>query len=510
MTRARHSVVSICVFALAMCVVAGLGHANVISDGDFDGLTVGTAPDMGTPAGDWVVDSAHFGEANPVYIQVVPDPRGSGNGLQIQYPIATSGYNFDATYNAFDRYAEVAADHAKTSLQVVFDTYITPYDAGAGEVPTAGPTFTMGDGRIDNSDNRGPQVRFDADGDLDVYYNSAWHTLATFTRGVWYQVRADLNLNADTYDLLIRRIPPTVSSVPGWYPLRADMPFRAPSGLTGVDRIAFGSFSDYNTGVANVDTYVDNVSVTPVFHYGYLDSAVTFEQAQSSGYQPGHTVVGVDGWTNYSGSASLSTVQDVGGNQVLAQRDPSSGDVVVYRQWENGVSSEVRVEAMVRAVRDPAQGLGDVGPQSLIYVGDSDMFSSGVGTHVAAIFGIGYESGGLRVLAHDGTGAGGWVSDFADGPTIEANEWFRLSAVLHTAENTYDIYLDDMLVLSDLGYRMDDVSLSRLAVYTNSRTPTNGGWDVDNLNMKLTPEPMTVMLLGPAVLLVARRRRRNR
>jgi len=169
---------------LLVAAQSGAQAASLLANGDFDSLPVGTAPDVGRPAGRWRFDPS-WPEATPSQFSIVPAPGGgTGNCVQLLgFP----------EYPAFepDLINMLTRSVSKASGQIInvsFDIYVAS-GCGGGDVDLA---------RGPEAAERGPMLRWFSNGSLGWRNSSAQNiTLFSYPRGVWQTVRLEVNLARD-------------------------------------------------------------------------------------------------------------------------------------------------------------------------------------------------------------------------------------------------------------------------------------------------------------------------
>jgi hypothetical protein len=118
---------------------------------------------------------------------------------------------------------------------------------------------------------------------------------------------------------------------------------------------------------------------------------------------------------------------------------------------------------------------------------------------------------GLDTSDSDGGGGSNFVDDIA---LLNIGQWYTImldidtSTPLANGYGSFDIYLDGSLIYSDAGFRHGYVGAEGgldVFVLMAASGANQGNVMVDNVNM--TPEPMTIALLGLGGLAVFRRRK---
>ena len=183
----------------ALLLGAGLSGANaasLLADGDFDSLPVGTAPDVGTPAGHWfwpanyLIDAEYLGERAAAQFSIVPAPGGgSGNCLLRSFTATEWTGSTVALPNLLARSVTKASGEI---LHVSFDIYVAP---GRG-----GGAVNLGKGFV--FEDRGPQLAWLATGELIARTAGGGITslISSYPRGVWQTVRLEVDVAHDRYN----------------------------------------------------------------------------------------------------------------------------------------------------------------------------------------------------------------------------------------------------------------------------------------------------------------------
>lgn len=178
-------------------------HGQIIVDGDFDGLTVGSAPDCDAFAGAWGWPQNYIDnllcEADAGELTIVAtddfDPGAGGNSLRGLIDDSLEGnYHLPSVFN------QTIDEAAGLIVSVSFDIWVIDAGASGGHVYVGGD---HGGGGFSNATDRGPQLSWFSDGTLVVV---EWPTptitvLTDYPVGEWQSVRMEVDMTNDTFDL---------------------------------------------------------------------------------------------------------------------------------------------------------------------------------------------------------------------------------------------------------------------------------------------------------------------
>jgi hypothetical protein len=213
----------------------GAAHAQLLSDGDFDALAVGTAPDCAAPAGAWEWPAAYVTaglcETLPEEYQIVEtssfDPGATGNSLSL------SSTDPAGNFHLTNLLTSAVNEPARATL--TFDIFVPTAGSGGGSIYIGGD---HGGGGFSNLTDRGPQLTFQADGRLtarDGSTNTDVVLVQQYLVGEWATVELVIDMVSDTFDTSYG---PRGAAVP----VAAGSPYRSPSGLTFIDRVTIAHF----------------------------------------------------------------------------------------------------------------------------------------------------------------------------------------------------------------------------------------------------------------------------
>lgn len=232
---------------------------EIVSDGDLDSLSVGSAPDCDAAAGAWGWPQNYLDtllcESDPDEFSVVAtgdfDAGADGNSLRglidDDDPVGLN-FHLPLIFN------EVLDEAEGLIVNVSFDIWVIDEGAAGGNIYVGGD---HGGGGFSNATDRGPQLTWFADGTL-AYAEWAGEGLppsnivvAEYTPGEWQSVRMEVDLLNDTFDLF-------------WGPpgsleqIGADLGYRVEA-LDHMDRFTVVHFGGSEP---NDHMYVDNVVVS--------------------------------------------------------------------------------------------------------------------------------------------------------------------------------------------------------------------------------------------------------
>ncbi len=234
-----------------MCTVPTVCRCQVLSDGDFDGLSIGTNPDLGTPAGAW---SFTFPETTPDQMSIVAteafSPGSSGNSLKM---------DIDDVNNIFlaNVFNEVVPEMPQRIVRARFDIFVPPGPRGGGSVYVGRGT--------DGATDRGPQLTWFPDGSIGYWASGSANFVAvpSYPRDIWQTVELDIDLVTDTFDMSWGTMGSPLQQV------RQGLPFRS-GPLELLDRFVFFKVGN------PVLSYLDNVDVR-IVSSGDFDSDGDFD-----------------------------------------------------------------------------------------------------------------------------------------------------------------------------------------------------------------------------------------
>ncbi len=247
--KANNAVKAITAALLLGAGLSGARAASLLADGDFDSLPVGTAPDIGTPAGHWFWPAdyvaSNFGEATASQVSIVPAPGGgTGNCLQLSL---TATEFLDRTVQLPNFLRRSVTKASGQILNVSFDIYVEPGRGG-------GAVF-LGKGFHSESD-RGPQVYWLPNGALlSRRPGGVVITLiSSYPRGVWQTVRLEVDVARDRFNFYWSETGQPISVI------RTNLLFRSGS-IPYIDQFDVARIAD-DAERRDAHSYFDNIRVT--------------------------------------------------------------------------------------------------------------------------------------------------------------------------------------------------------------------------------------------------------
>lgn len=174
----------------ALFLNSAVSYAALITDGDFEALTVGNAPDVSAPAGSWNFPTEYVeggvAETNLSQYTIAYDPAtpGAGRCLHLEADATIPGNQHLVNL------LSTPATSTSLTLQVDFDIYVSP---GRG-----GGSVYLGNGGYGA---RGPQLVWFPSGALVAVDQNSFQVVLTndYTRGTWQSVRLMIHLPSGTY-----------------------------------------------------------------------------------------------------------------------------------------------------------------------------------------------------------------------------------------------------------------------------------------------------------------------
>lgn len=236
--------------ALLLTAALSPAHAaSLITDGDFDALPVGTAPDVGKPAGSWFWPADYMigeiaNETSPSQVSISPAPAGgTGNALRLSFGATEAPGMFTYLPNFF------AQSVTRTSGKIIIascDIYVAPGRGGGGAF--------LGQGSKETGD-RGPQIHWMPDGTLLAWVsgNTGVTLASSYPRGVWQSVRLRIDLNRNRFDFFSGEKGKPVSVT------KTNVPFRSDC-ITHINLFTIARWGQVLD--ADAQSYFDNIRVT--------------------------------------------------------------------------------------------------------------------------------------------------------------------------------------------------------------------------------------------------------
>ncbi|MFV0338023.1 MAG: PEP-CTERM sorting domain-containing protein [Chthoniobacterales bacterium] len=219
----------------------------------------------------------------------------------------------------------------------------------------------------------------------------------------------------------------------------------------------------------------------------------------------GTTIVGQDGWTNYSGDASKATIVD---NAAIAYSDNNYLEIA-----GDGVFARVRRNFN----GEPDYQITDTKHNRIQFLFQSSAFGSGltplsystranVGVQTMAEFRIN-ATGNAIVFSSDGS------FNTTRTVSLTADTWYAVDIYLRPSTYEYDFSLvntsDSSVVLSET-FSFGTTGVLSEYFYTNffyNSAAAGSDWRIDNLSISSIPEPSSIALLGLGGLAAFARRR---
>lgn len=233
---------------------ASAASAGLISDGNFNNLAIGTAPDIGASAGAWQFPanyvSNNLGEALATNYSIAGtnsfDATGTGNSLHLK--TGAEG----ASMHLVNMFNQSVAQNPSVVVTVGFDIWVVE----AGGLSAGGSIYVGGDhggGGFSTTSDRGPQVTWAYNGQiLSRDAQGGDHVLATgYQTNRWQSVRMTIDLTADNFDMFWGYKGGPLTQIGD------NLAFRSGTQST-LDRFTWARFFD-QTKI--MDAYIDNVSI---------------------------------------------------------------------------------------------------------------------------------------------------------------------------------------------------------------------------------------------------------
>ena len=249
----RISVIS----CIALFAVTSMAQAQLVADGTFDNLPVGTAPNCSQYAGAWgwpaYYVSAGTCEPESAAFQTVPtgsfEAGAVGNSLQLHVVNAPTPVGYQLP-NILTRTIQ---EEAEQLILVKFSIWVPQPGVKGGSVYVGGD---HGGGGFGFATDRGPQMSWLANGTW-IRANPGGQgpvvLLQNYPTGAWLNVKLVIDLVNDTYDVWYSTLPSGPFTL-----IAVDAPFRSGS-LDHLDRFTVANFDFPQIETALM--FVDNVSV---------------------------------------------------------------------------------------------------------------------------------------------------------------------------------------------------------------------------------------------------------
>ncbi len=192
--------------AVAACALGGAAWGQLINDGNFDALAVGTPPDNALAAGAWQFPANYItglaAEVTPADFTIIAtstfDPSASGNSLAININNAT------ANVHVTNLLTTPIEERRGRFVHLKFRVWANSAGVGGGSMYIGAD---HGGGGFTNTTDRGPQLSWFGDGTLKVATLGAGGVpvnttyVPAYPFGAWQDVQLRINLMNDTFDL---------------------------------------------------------------------------------------------------------------------------------------------------------------------------------------------------------------------------------------------------------------------------------------------------------------------
>lgn len=236
------------IVTVSLLLIVPATASEIISNGNMDGLTVGTNPDNKMPAGAWLFPQnyldAGLGEVDPLQFTIVQtadfDPKRGGNSLGLNSAEAEGNFHLTNLLN------DVIEEMKGFTVEVGFEIFLPERGIGGGSIYIGGD---HGGGGFSNGSDRGPQLSWLSNGtviispgDVVIVEDYGWDT--------WQSVLLNIDLLADTFDMWWAEDDEPLELV------GTDLPFRS-GALEFLDRFSYVQFTGLETPA---QSYIDNVT----------------------------------------------------------------------------------------------------------------------------------------------------------------------------------------------------------------------------------------------------------
>jgi len=235
--------------ALLLAAALSPGHAaSLLTNGDFDSLPVGTAPDVGRPVGGWSQNpDAEATETAPSQVTIAPAPAGgTGNALRLSL---AEGEFADDSMEALKYLTRAVTTDSGQILNVSFDIYVEPGAIGPGVVLAQSDpntrtaqlswgSLTPGPNTLTAWEYTGPDL------------SAPTTLLSTYPRGIWQTVRLEVDLARARYNFYWSEKGQPVSVT------RTNLRFHRDAPRTHIHLIRVIRFAQYSAAMrASVDDF---------------------------------------------------------------------------------------------------------------------------------------------------------------------------------------------------------------------------------------------------------------
>lgn len=188
-----------------MLALTGPACGQFLTDGTFDRLVPGKAPDCDGPAGAWFWPAHYLTPENvcerdreqiSIVRTATVDPSRQGNSMQLL--ARTSSTENISLPHLFPR---VIHEVQGQVLRIEFDVYVPSDGMSGGSVYVGGDHSTNGLGGFANVRDRGPQISWNLNRTITARTQFATVVLVNeFPLGRWQRVALDIDLWSDVYD----------------------------------------------------------------------------------------------------------------------------------------------------------------------------------------------------------------------------------------------------------------------------------------------------------------------
>ena len=244
----HHTTIRLAALFVPLSLVQG-ASGQLLLNGDFESLTIGTPPDCATPAGAWEYPANYLTnslcEVLPTESEIVSDPQGRGQALHFIHN------NENNNVHLTNLLPSVINEEPGLIVRVRFDAWIPTGGIAGGSLYVGGD---HGGGGFSNVSDRGPQLTFQPGGALVARDGATGEDVIivpAYSIAQWQTIQLDIDLIADTFDA-------------SWGPqngvlnvVATDVPFRSPN-QNRIDRFSLAHFGQLN---AVAEIFIDNVSV---------------------------------------------------------------------------------------------------------------------------------------------------------------------------------------------------------------------------------------------------------
>lgn len=484
MTISRTALRAMLLAALGLSITAAPTYGQILSDGDFDSLDVGSAPDNRVPAGAWEIVrnplASHQFEDNPQQVSVVEtsvfDPGSTGNSLRWR---RTNGHVATQLRNLLN---ETIEESPNEIVRATFDVFVPD----SGERNQGGFTVYLGHDRGfggTRADERGPSVSWDIRGRLNTdecgTANGAGacgnrkvvRRLDSTPVDVWQHVQLDIDLANDNYDLFWSA---------GAESLELVSPYTEFRGIPKdeIDRITIAGFRSIP---ADGDAYIDNINIEILRKDwigdanldGQFDSVDIVEVLQAGKYDMDELA----GWSQGDWNSDMRFDRlDI----VAALQDGGYGQGP-HAALAEQAAGDIQLEGTFAAI-EPSGSAGDAQTSIVYNPGNGELsLDAPAGVELTS---INIDSASGIFSGNAAQNLGGSFDNDGDGNIFKATFGSSFGSVafgnVAQAGLSEEFVADDLTVVGSLA----------------------GGGDVGNVDLVYVPEPAAIALLACGLLVV--------